>query len=58
MVPDPLSVRWTDIEVLGWQRILALAGTVTVIGLSIGALGASIEDQTTFRHVAFIDEET
>ncbi len=58
VVPDPLSVRWTDIEVLGWQRILALAGTVTVIGLSIGALGASIEDQTTFRHVAFIDEET
>lgn len=58
VVPDPLSVRWTDIEVLGWQRIVALAGTVTVIGLSIGALGASIEDQTTFRHVAFIDEET
>jgi predicted Zn-dependent protease len=58
LVPDTLSVRWTGYEALSWQHNLALAGTVTVIGLSIGALGASIEDQTTFRHVAFIDEET
>ncbi len=37
---------------------LRLAGLVATLGLGIGALGATIEDQTDFRHIAFIDEET
>ncbi len=58
VMPEVLAARWTAITVLDWHQNLALAGTVTIVGLIIGALGASIEEQTTFRHVAFIDEET
>ncbi|ABX06202.1 MAG TPA: hypothetical protein DEF47_18370 [Herpetosiphon sp.] len=58
VVPNELAERWTDFAILSLEHNLALAGTVTIIGLIVGALGASIEDQTTFRHVAFIDEET
>ena len=58
IVPDVLAERWTDYAVLSVMHNLSLAGTVSIIGIIIGALGASIEDQTTFRHVAFIDEET
>ena len=57
LMPEELAARWTDIAVLYWHDNLALAGAVTIVGLVIGALGASIEEQTTFRHVAFIDEE-
>lgn len=31
---------------------------VTTVGLLIGALGASFEDQYYFRHIIFVDEET
>lgn len=31
---------------------------VTTLGLVVGALGASFEDQYYFRHVVFVDEET
>lgn len=34
------------------------AAFVASLGLLIGALGASFEDQTYFRHVAYVDEET
>ncbi len=37
---------------------MRLAGLIATLGLGIGALGATIEDQTDFRHIAFIDEET
>lgn len=57
VMPEVLVQRWTEISVLTWDHNLALAGMVTIIGLLIGALGASIEDQNTFRQVAFIDEE-
>lgn len=42
----------------GWTRYLTLAGFVAAVGLAIGALGASFEEQGYFRHVAFADEET
>ena len=37
---------------------LALSGFVAVLGLIIGALGASFEPRGYFRHVALVDEET
>lgn len=37
---------------------LVLSGFVATLGLVIGALGASFEEQTYFRHVALVDEET
>lgn len=37
---------------------LTLAGFVATLGLLTGALGASFEEQTYFRHVAYVDEET
>ena len=38
--------------------MLAFAGFVAALGLGVGALGGSFEDQTYFRHVAYVDEET
>lgn len=43
---------------IGPARYLSLAGFVAALGLAIGALGASFEEQGYFRHVAFADEET
>lgn len=40
------------------QHYLILAGFVAMLGLSIGALGASFEANEYFRHIALIDEET
>lgn len=37
---------------------LLLSGFIASVGLIIGALGASFEDQNYFQHVALIDEET
>lgn len=37
---------------------LALGGFVASLGIIIGALGASFEEQGYFRHVAFVNEET
>lgn len=35
-----------------------LAGFVASLGILIGALGASFEEQRHFRHIAYVDEET
>lgn len=35
-----------------------LAAFVASLGLLIGALGASFEEQHYFRHIAYVDEET
>lgn len=43
---------------VSWRHYLVLAGFVASLGLLIGALGASFEGQTYFRHVAWVDEET
>lgn len=44
--------------VLTAGHYLTLAAFVAALGIIIGALGASFEAQTYFRHVAFVDEET
>ena len=41
-----------------FHHVLAFAGFVAALGLGVGALGGSFEDQTYFRHVAYVDEET
>ena len=43
---------------VGARHVLTFAGFVAALGLGVGALGASFEEQTYFRHVAFVDEET
>lgn len=43
---------------VGPDEVLAFAGFVATLGLGVGALGGSFEDQTYFRHVAYVDEET
>ncbi len=43
---------------VGPDEVLAFAGFVSSLGIGVGALGASFEDQTYFRHVAYVDEET
>lgn len=43
---------------VGPDEVLAFAGFVSALGIGVGALGASFEDQTYFRHVAYVDEET
>ncbi|GAB5441176.1 MAG: ATP synthase subunit alpha [Fuerstiella sp.] len=40
-----------------WRHYLLLATTVGSLGIIIGALGASFEQQHYFRHVIFVDEE-
>lgn len=40
-----------------WPHYLLLATTVGSLGIIIGALGASFEQQHYFRHVIFVDEE-
>ena len=45
-------------ESVGAGHRLVFAGFVAALGLGVGALGASFEDQTYFRHVAYVDEET
>ena len=40
------------------RHVFAFAGFVAALGLGVGALGGSFEDQTYFRHVAYVDEET
>lgn len=43
---------------VGPGHYLLLAGFVASVGILIGALGASFEEQTYFRHIAYVDEET
>lgn len=40
------------------RHYLIFAAFVASLGLVIGALGASFEEQKYFRHVAYVDEET
>ena len=45
-------------EPVALHHVLTFAGFVAALGLAVGALGASFEDETYFRHVAYVDEET
>jgi len=42
----------------GVASYLVFAGFVATLGLIIGAMGASFEEEAYIRHVAFVDEET
>jgi hypothetical protein len=42
---------------LDLERRLVFSGFVATLGLLIGALGASFEEETYFRHVAHVDSE-
>jgi hypothetical protein len=45
-------------EPVGPGHLLTFAGFVAALGIGVGALGASFEEQTYFRWVAYVDEET
>ena len=58
----PLIVGWAASHALGESDVCFLlkarmATFCASIGLLIGSLGASFEDQNHFRHVIFVDEE-
>ena len=40
------------------HHVATFAGFVAALGIGVGALGASFEEETYFRHVAYVDEET
>jgi hypothetical protein len=43
---------------VGLEHYLVFAAFVSSLGLAVGSLGASFEEQKYFRHVAYVDEET
>lgn len=45
-------------RVVNWSHYLRFSGVAASLGIVIGALGASFEDQHHFRHITFVDEET
>ncbi|MEZ5450770.1 MAG: hypothetical protein R3E89_17970 [Thiolinea sp.] len=54
-----LIQAWATLEqTIAFSHYLQTSLFVTVLGLVIGALGASFEDQYYFRHIVFVDEET
>ena len=59
LFPEDLVVAWSHShEVATWSDYLRFSGIAASLGLVIGALGASFEEQHHFRHVTFVDEET
>lgn len=58
--PPALVASWT--ASLGAPAVLGqyvvLAGFVASLGIVIGTLGASFEEQNYIRHIAYVDEET
>ncbi|MEP0548730.1 MAG: DUF2391 domain-containing protein [Rhodothermales bacterium] len=56
LFPDPLVERWTG-RPATLELYATLAGFSATLGLLIGALGASFEDEAYFRHVTYVDEE-
>lgn len=51
---------WTESapNTLHAANYLALAGMLSSLGILIGALGASFEEEYYFQHVVYVDEET
>lgn len=59
LFPDELVVSWAELhEHANWSHYLRFSGIAASLGILIGALGASFEDQHHFRHITFVDEET
>lgn len=57
LVPDSVVAAWSGTPETAAIRYARHAGFVAALGLVIGALGASFEHQSYFRHVAYVDEE-
>lgn len=62
LFPPQLINHWTRVEsatssTIGPGSYLKMATFCASVGLLIGALGASFEEQTHFQHVIFVDEE-
>lgn len=59
LFPAELVLSWADLhEVVSWSHYVRFAGIAASLGIVIGALGASFEEQHHFRHITFVDEET
>ena len=60
LYPDRLVATWAASvpEEIIFGHYLRLASFIGSLGILIGALGASFEDQSYFRHVIYVDEET
>ena len=56
LFPAALVAEWTG-RPSTWALHATLSGFSATLGLLIGALGASFEDEAYFRHVTYIDEE-
>jgi hypothetical protein len=57
---NALAARWStgaEGEVVPLVKYAVLSAFITVVGLAIGALGASFEEQDYFRHITLVDEE-
>lgn len=56
---DSLVSAWaaTIADPITLTHYLSLAGFVSSLGITVGALGASFEKHHYFRHVTFVDEE-
>lgn len=60
LFPRELLAGWTPSldGGVGLDERLNFSGFVAFLGLIVGALGASFEDQAYFRHITLVDEET
>lgn len=59
LFPEDLVVVWAhDLTTVTWSHYLKFAGVAASLALTIGALGASFEEQHHVRHITFVDEET
>ena len=52
-----LVSHWTNRTDLGGSGYLLLSGFIASLGIFIGSLGVSFEQQHYFRHITFVDEE-
>ena len=58
LFPPDVVRDWAVLAVpIGVKHYGLLACTIGALGIVIGSLGASFEQQHHFRHVVFVDEE-
>lgn len=60
LYPEELVTDWAASREgeVALRHYLVLAGFIASLGIVIGSLGASFEEQQYFRHIAYVDEET
>ncbi|MFP5285144.1 MAG: hypothetical protein ACLGI9_05340, partial [Thermoanaerobaculia bacterium] len=58
--PGDLVEEWATLGEGGvvLRHYLVFAGFIANLGIVIGSLGASFEEQQYFRHISYVDEET